>query len=152
MKLANKYSVSLALAVLAAWGALTVSAAKPANKIARNSVLITSMPYQDPAYDQSGNLANGDRPLPGDTLIYEDNAGLCDHRYPITAPDGHQLTLAEWQTVRGEAHARCVTGGTLMRLKLRGLVPHGVYPIWVAPFGAPGFTPDFSAIIRLGAL
>jgi hypothetical protein len=142
----------MALAVVAAWGVVSASADKPKSKIARNSILITSIPYEDPAYDSHGNLANGSPPLPGNTLIYEDNAGFCGHRYPVTAPDGHQLTLAEWQSARGEAHAQCVQGGTLVRLKLSGLVPHGVYSIWVATFVSPGHTPDFSANIGLGAL
>jgi len=148
----TKAVAAIVLALIAAWGVLSAAADKPKSNLARNSILITSIPYEDPAYDQDGNLANGDPPLSGDTLIYEDNVGLCDHRYPITAPDGHQLTLAEWQAVKGEAHAQCVAGGTLVRVKLKGLVPHGVYTIWVATFTAPGLTLDFSAIIGLGAL
>ena len=143
---------AILLAAVAAWGVLSASADKPKNKNARNSILITSIPYEDPAYDSHGNLANGNPPLPGDTMIYEDNVGLCNHRYPITAPGGRQLTLAEWQSARGEAHAQCVPGGTLVRVKLRGLVPHGVYTIWVAPFVAPGLTLDFAGIVGLGAL
>src|SRR2546425_13272907 len=149
MKTVNTYSLALALAALTAWGVLSASADKPKSKLARNSALITSLPYEDPAYDQSGNLANGEPPLPGDTLIYEDNVGFCGHHYPITAPDGHQLTLAEWQTARGEAHAQCVAGGTQVRVKLKGLVPHGVYSIWVGTFTVPGLTPDYSANIGL---
>ena len=128
--------------------ALTASATKPESKIAQNSILLTKLPYADPAWDQNGTLANGDPPLPGDTPIYEDNVGLCDHHYPITAPGGHQLTLAEWQTARGEAHIQCREGGSEVRVKLKGLVPNGVYSIWVGVFDAP----DLANIIGLGAL
>src|SRR5262249_41362102 len=81
-------AMTMALAVVAVWGVVSASADKPKHKLARNSTLITSIPYEDPAYDSQGNLANGNPPLPGNTLIFEDNGGLCGHRYPVTAPGG----------------------------------------------------------------
>lgn len=48
--------------------------------------------------------------------------------------------------------AKCVQKGTHGVLKLSGLIPHGVYTVWVAVFQAPGLTPDFANLIALGAL
>src|SRR6185436_19057902 len=83
---------SLVIAALAALTAISALAGQPENNVARNSTFITSIPAANPAYNQSGVLANGDPALPGSTLIYENNAGSCDHLYPVTAPNGRQVT------------------------------------------------------------
>jgi hypothetical protein len=47
---------------------------------------------------------------------------------------------------------KCVQKGTHVVIQLSGLIPNGVYTIWVGVFQAPGLTPDYSNIIALGAL
>jgi len=75
---------------------------------------------------------NGDRPTDPAALLYDirsDPGAL-----PITAPDGHHITLGEWQAVRGEAHISRIPGGTELTLDVSGLVPNGVYTAWSAFF------------------
>src|SRR6185503_11846439 len=146
MKTFLKSSLSLAFAALAAWGIHSASAEKPAAKPLR-AEFINSPPVADPVYDQAGHPA-----VAGNTLLYGDGSGVCDHRFPITAPDGHQVTLAEWTRANGTAMVKCVQKGTHVVIQLSGLIPNGVYTIWVGVFQAPGLTPDYSNIIALGAL
>src|SRR5215510_7458020 len=75
-------------------------------------------------------------PTSDTVLIYEALA-----HNPITAPDGHQLTLAEFLSASGRASVKCVNSGTHVVLNMHGLVPNGVYSIFVSTFQSPGFTP-----------
>ena len=145
MKPALKHSFALALAALAVWGVFTAQAGRPAHKTVQASFDITT-PAADPVYDSAGNPATADTPL------YSNAAGLCDHLFPLIAPDGHHIRLAEWQRVRGTALMKCGQKGTHVALQLTGLVPNGVYTVWVATFQAPGLTPDFANLIGIGAL
>lgn len=71
---------------------------------------------------------------------------------PIVAPDGHPVTLAEFNAVQGSASVKCVTQGTHVTLHLTNLIPNGVYTIWNVAFKAPGFDPSFANLIGLGAI
>ncbi len=71
---------------------------------------------------------------------------------PILAPDGHQVTLAEFNAVDGYASVQCVARGTLATLHLTNLIPRGVYTIWNVVFKDPGFDPTFANLIGLGAI
>src|SRR5437660_10758803 len=42
---------------------------------------------------------------------------------PILAPDGHQVTLGEFNAVEGAASVQCVARGTLVTLQLSHLIP-----------------------------
>ena len=81
------------------------------------------------------------------TLVYEARKNA-----PVLAPDGHQLTLAEFNAPRGFAIARCGKKGTESVVRLSGLVPNGVYTIWLLTFRSPGFDPTFANLIGLGAI
>ncbi len=77
--------------------------------------------------------------------------------YPVLAPDGHQVTLVEFNAVRGSATAECVKEGTRVALQLTGLIPNGVYTAWTDIYNAPGFTPELAFIpdfarVGIGAL
>ncbi len=90
-----------------------------------------------------------------DDLLWD--AEPCDPDHPevlqpVFAPDGHQLTLGELSQVRGRATVRCNDRGTRVTLRLSGLIPGGVYSIWLLTFGEPGFTPDFAHLIAEGSL
>ncbi|HEY2929054.1 hypothetical protein [Piscinibacter sp.] len=91
--------------------------------------------------------AGGQPPTASDTLLFE----VRKHN-PIVAPDGHQVTLAEFNAVQGSASVKCVTQGTHVTLHLTNLIPNGIYTIWNLVFKAPGFDPSFSNLIGLGAL
>lgn len=81
------------------------------------------------------------------TLLYEVRA-----HNPVLAPDGHQLTLAEFNAVQGSATVKCTQQGTHVTLHLTNLIASGVYTFWNVVFKAPGFDPTFANVIGLGAL
>jgi hypothetical protein len=69
---------------------------------------------------------------PEDTPVY-------DARFhnAATAPDGHQLTVGELTTVTASATAKCVGPGTQIKIDAEGLVPNGVYTVWLLIFNGP---------------
>jgi hypothetical protein len=92
--------------------------------------------------DASGNI-----PTDPTALIYEVRKGN-----PVVAPDGHQLTLAEFNAPQGRASVKCIQQGTHAVLELTGLIPNGVYTVWNVVFRSPGFDPTFANLIGLGAI
>ena len=169
MKTTLRLSLAVALAALIACGVLTANAGPFAgtwpqrghvafpnhradghqqreHKTVR-TIFDTTVPAADPVYDSAGNPA-----VAGHTPLYSNSSGLCDHLFPLTAPDGHHITLREWQRAKGTALMKCGPKGTHVVLHLSGLIPNGVYTVWVATFQAPGLTPDFANLIGLGAL
>jgi hypothetical protein len=89
-----------------------------------------------PVYDKDGNLANGEPPLPGDTLLWGNNYGLCPDFRPITW-NGRQLTLAEYSRVKGTASMKRVENGTHVVIHLSGLVPTRCIPFSFSHMGRP---------------
>jgi len=138
--------LSCALVVVTALSAFTVNAKQPAQKTVRTT-FDTTVPAADPVYDSAGVPAVAE-----DTLLYSNSSGLCDHLFPLSAPDNHHINLAEWKSARGSALLKCGQKGSHVVMQLSGLVPNGVYTVWVGIFQAPGLTPDFANLIGLGAL
>ncbi len=91
--------------------------------------------------------ASGNQPASPNTLLYENRL-----HNPIIAPDGHQITLAEFNALSGNVTLKCTEKGTLVNLHLSGLIPKGVYTIWTLTFKAPGFEPTFSNLTGVGSL
>jgi hypothetical protein len=91
--------------------------------------------------------ANGQSPASPDTPLFE-----ARKHNPILAPDGRQVTLAEFNAVEGYVSAQCLNRGTHVTLHLRHLIGKGVYTIWNLVFKAPGFEPTFANLIGLGAI
>lgn len=146
MKTILRLSLSCALVGLTALGAFTANAKQPANKTVR-SPFITTFPYADPVYDSAGVPAVAES-----TPLYSNSANLCDHLFPLLAPDDHHITLGEWKRASGSALLKCVQRGSHVVLQLSGLLPNGVYTVWLATFQSPGVTPDFANMTGLGAL
>src|SRR5262245_40370839 len=95
--------------------------------------------------DERGRSLNS-LPPPA-TLIYEQATGV-----PIPATDGHPMTLAEFLQVRGSVSVGCTSLGTHAVLELTGLVPNGLYTIWVVTFKSPGYhEAGFDTLIGNGA-
>ena len=140
----TKLTLAAAFAIAAA---INLQADNSQDSPADHSQIITSPPVTDPVYDADGNPAVD----PG-SAIFSDTSGECAQRMPVLTPNGEPITLAQWRSVKGQAEARCTPEGTHFRLKLKNLVPHGVYTIWLAGFQAPGLTPDFANLIGVGAL
>jgi hypothetical protein len=71
---------------------------------------------------------------------------------PVKAPDGHQLTLREFNRASGSVAISCLSTGTRVAVQMKGLVPHGVYSVWHVTFREPGFDPSFSHMVGSGAI
>jgi hypothetical protein len=63
---------------------------------------------------------------------------------PVLAPDGHQISWGEYNQARGRVLLRCGPKGTHVVMHLSGLIPKGVYTIWVFTF-AEGVTGPIGA-------
>jgi hypothetical protein len=116
----KKYASLLVISLLAT----TVGHAQPV----RNSSLIDVLTF---VRDAQGNI-----PTAADTPLYEGRFSR-----PILAPDGHQVTLAQYTSVKGSVSVNCVNRGSRVHVSLTGLIPNGVYTFWVVPFKSPGFDP-----------
>ena len=81
---------------------------------------------------------------PGSTLLYTNNI-------PMLAPDGHQLTQAEFSMVSGWASIKCINSGTHAVFHMKGLIPNGIYTMWIFTFRMPGADGTFNNRIGAGA-
>ncbi len=77
---------------------------------------------------------DGEAPEAPETLLFRK---LGDTYDSLLAPDGYQLTRAEWDAAEGTATITCEEGGTRYDLEFSGLVPDGVYTIWYFPTKEP---------------
>lgn len=50
----------------------------------------------------------------------------------IKAPDGHQITLSEFQTANGNLIVHCNGNSSTIEISLEGLIPNGTYTFWLA--------------------
>jgi hypothetical protein len=72
---------------------------------------------------------------PLDALVYgAPPARPCN---PVTAPDGHHMTLGEFNAIEGSVRVQCLRKGTLVSIRLSGLQPFGIYTVWVPINVAP---------------
>jgi hypothetical protein len=146
------YALTLVLVGAAAAGCSERAPLAPdaAPATATNAVLPAAAPIRNtnvvhiPLFIVDGN---GQPPSAANTPLFE-----VRKRNPILAPDGHQVTLGEFNAVEGQASVQCVMRGTQVTLQLSHLIPRGVYTIWNLVFKAPGFEPTFTNLIGLGAL
>ena len=84
----------------------------------------------------------------GDATLLFDKVG---HTL-VTAPDGHQVTLGEFNKVSGYAEIKCTNSGTHVVIHLSGLLPKGVYTFWTVTFKSPGFDWTTANVIGIGAM
>ena len=77
--------------------------------------------------DALGNVPTQPEDLLFTPLIFEEPLG---ELHPILAPDGHQITLEEWQLAQGVAQVWCDGSTTKYLMEFTGLIPGGVYTIW----------------------
>lgn len=114
---------------------------------AQSALTMTPFVAAEYAYivDADGNKLDATSD-PG-TLIYSargDNP-------PLLAPDGHHLTLGEFDRPQGLAVVSCSDAGTHLTLSLSGLVPNGMYTLWNIVFQEPGFDGTMSNAVGLGS-
>ena len=81
--------------------------------------------------------ANGELPSSPDDLLFDVRM-----KNPILAPDGHQVTWAEYSAVRGNISVECMDEGTYVNFRVTGLIPDGVYTVWNVTVKEPGFDPS----------
>src|SRR5262249_25157747 len=55
---------------------------------------------------------------------------------PILAPHRPPFTLGEINAAQGTISDKCTKEGTRTSLHMNGLIPHGVYTVWLVIFGA----------------
>jgi hypothetical protein len=91
--------------------------------------------------------ANYQSPTDPRAPLYESRT----HRAILT-PNGRAVTLGLFNAPTGLATIRCVDHGTAVTLHLVGLIPNGVYTVWVLAFRNPGFEPTLSNLSAEGAL
>jgi hypothetical protein len=65
----------------------------------------------------------------------------------VLKPDGQPLTFGEFSQARGMASVKYTPMGSHVVIKASGLIPNGVYTVWLMTFAAPGFTPNFENLI-----
>lgn len=87
-------------------------------------------------------------PPTGDATLLFAKAG----HTAVLAPNRHQVTLGEFNKVSGWADIKCINKGTHVVVHLSGLIPNGVYTMWVVPFKSPGFEETLANVIGVGAL
>ena len=50
----------------------------------------------------------------------------------INVPDGHQVTLSEFQKAKGNMMVHCNGNSSTVEIKLEGMIPNGTYTFWLA--------------------
>jgi len=50
----------------------------------------------------------------------------------IKAPDGHQVTLSEFQTANGNLMVHCNGDSSTIEINFEGMIPNGTYTFWLA--------------------
>jgi hypothetical protein len=85
--------------------------------------------------------ASGNPPTNPSTLLFDNRPRPDGSLTPVTAPDGHQVTWGEWAGVQGQGRAGvvCITQGSYVSIRISGLIPNGLYTVWIPIFKAPGF-------------
>ncbi len=81
---------------------------------------------------------------PDSTLIHDaDGCG------PVVDADGNQLTLGAFKAAEGTVSAECIEKGSHTTFRFVGLVPKGVYTVWLFVFDeSPGLPPP----VAVGAI
>jgi hypothetical protein len=130
MKTALKFSLTLITATMAS--ALTALADAPSGT---NGVLVPEFIV----------AADGTLDSPDDLLFDVDpyDPAQPDLLSQVLKPNGQPLTFGEFSQARGMASVKFTPMGSHVVIKASGLIPHGVYTVWLMTFAAPGFTPNY---------
>lgn len=79
--------------------------------------------------DKDGNTpTNPNEPLYA-ANIFDEPVGQLN---AIKAPDGHQVTLDEFQTAQGNFLVHCNGNSSTVEINLEGMIPNGTYTFWLA--------------------
>ena len=112
----------------------------PANQTATVDFVITPIPVEahlnfgavqllEEIVDMNGNTPTD----PNEHLFaknnFDDPIGQLTE---IMAPDGHQVTLSEFQTAEGTMNVHCNGSTSTIVIALEGMIPNGTYTFWLA--------------------
>ena len=75
-----------------------------------------------------------------------------ENRVPLMTPDGERVTWGEYSAVDGSISVKCLRKGTHATIHVDGLIPKGLYTIWVVVFADPGFDGTFQNLIGAAPL
>lgn len=85
-------------------------------------------------HDSAGEIRDADGRVPTDPsdVIHAASVfpGGDGSLVEVVAPDGEQVTLADWLGASGTATLECLSDGSLYTLDFEGLIPNGVYTLW----------------------
>ena len=90
---------------------------------------------------------NFSMPMDDDALLFNKQTG---EHIPVLSPDGHQVTLKEFNMMSGWADIKCINAGTHAVIHLKGLIPNGVYSVWLPVFNEMGTRIAFGAFGAIG--
>jgi hypothetical protein len=130
------------IATLALFISVTSCQKEPGKDQNCDPLKVKSIPIYNKVVDASGHA-----PVGNTTLLF-DAVGNA----PVKAPDGHQITLGEFNMASGQASVKCIQAGTHVVIHLEGLIPNGVYTIWTMVLSSPGYDGTFAAVTGVGAL
>jgi hypothetical protein len=146
MKKTTNFLTSVAVIAVAILFASVISCKKDGSKFLSKHdggpLKINSIPLYNKVVDAEGAAPSGDA-----TLLF-DAVGMA----PVKAPDGHQITLGEFNMASGTAELACTNEGTHVVIHLSGLIPNGVYTIWTMVLKSPGYGGTFDNVTGVGAL
>jgi len=80
---------------------------------------------------------------PDATLIQD--ADGCPNN-PVRDPDGNPITLGAFKAAEGTIAAKCVNKGSHASIHFTGLIPKGVYTVWLVIFDGPPPPPNVGAL------
>lgn len=120
----------------------TASNNSASTKISGAPTKVNSMSLYNKVVD-----ANGMKPMSNATLLFDAVGHM-----PVSAPDGHQVSLKEFNMASGWADVKCINMGTHVTVHLMGLIPNGIYTIWTVPMKDPGYNGTLDNTIGVGAL
>ena len=139
MKTALKFSLTLIIVALT--GAATALADAPSRT---EGVLVLEFMV----------AADGTLDSPNDLLLDVDpyDPAQPDLLSQALKPDGQPLTFGEFSQARGTASVKYTPMGSHVVIKASGLIPNGVYTVWLLTFAAPGYTPNYENLTSETAL
>ena len=79
--------------------------------------------------DKDGNTPTDPNELLFAKNIFDDPLGQLNE---IKAPDGHQVTLSEFETANGNLSVHCNGNSSTIEISLEGMIPNGTYTFWLA--------------------
>lgn len=96
-------------------------------------------PFEDPVSSMPDN---------DDPLVSRIEGAPVDDGTDPAVEDGNlgQLTWGQFKDVEGRIRLKCVEKGTHVSMHLSGLVPKGLYTVWVVAFEKPGFNAEERAL------